>query len=576
MAALTRVLIANRGEIAVRIVQACRESGIVAIVAVVPGEEGAAADLADGSVDVPSYLDAAALVDAATRTDADAVHPGYGFLAEDAGFAERVLAADLRWIGPPPGAMRVLGDKVQARAVAQAAGVPVVPGVIGQDGEGPGGVGVAEEAAALGFPVLVKAAAGGGGRGIRRVDRRVDLPAALRAAHDEAVAGFGDGRVFVERRLAGVHHVEIQVLMDEHGTAVHLGERDCSLQRRHQKIVEESPSLVVDATLRAQLGEAAIAVARRAGYVGAGTAEFLVDRKGGWWFLEMNARLQVEHPVTEVVTGVDIVRAQLSIAAGEPLAFGATDLRGHAIEARVYAEDPARGFLPTGGRVALLDLPHRPGVRIDTALRVGDEVGLGYDPLLAKVIAWAEDRPRALARLRSALADVRIVGVTTNLGFLLDVLGQPDVVGGGADTDWVEERWQPEVPELPSGVRASTDPRDPWLAFGAITDTPEGVTVARGHAQYRGWAYQLADETLEAPTFAPPGGSLVAPMPATVVRIDASPGDHVTPGQVLAMLEAMKIQVQVVVPSEGTVASVLVRAGDVVARDQVLIELEQA
>jgi acetyl-CoA/propionyl-CoA carboxylase biotin carboxyl carrier protein len=226
--------------------------------------------------------------------------------------------------------------------------------------------------------------------------------------------------------------------------------------------------------------------------------------------------------------------------------------------------------------VALLDLPHRPGVRIDTALRVGDEVGLGYDPLLAKVIAWAEDRPRALARLRSALADVRIVGVTTNLGFLLDVLGQPEVLGGDADTDWVEERWQPEVPELPAGVRASTDPRDPWLAFGAIADGPVGVAVAGAHAQFRGWAYQLADETLDAPTFAPPGGSLVAPMPATVVRIDASPGDHVTPGQVLAMLEAMKIQVQVVAPSEGTVAAVLVRAGDVVARDQVLIELEQA
>ena len=572
MAELTRLLIANRGEIAVRIVQACRESGIAAIVAVVPGETGAAAELADASVEIGSYLDAGALVDAAVGAAADAVHPGYGFLAEDAGFAEQVISAGLRWVGPPPGAMRVLGDKVQARSVAEAVGVPVVPGIVGDAEAGD----LAAAAGALGFPLLVKAAAGGGGRGIRRVDRPEDLPDALRAAHDEAEAGFGDGRVFVERRLADVHHVEMQVLVDEHGRAVHLGERDCSLQRRHQKIVEESPSTVVDEALRAQLGEAAIAVARRAGYVGAGTAEFLVGPDGAWWFLEMNARLQVEHPVTEAVTGVDIVRAQLSIAAGEPLSLGTTDLRGHAIEARVYAEDPARGFLPTVGRVARLDLPHRPGVRIDTALRAGDEVGLGYDPLLAKVIAWAEDRPRALARLRSALTDVHVVGVTTNLGFLLDVLGRPEVADGAADTDWVERTWHADVPDLPIGVTASTDPSDPWLVFGAGPSGADGVSVAGTHAQFRGWSYLLEDEALDATMLAPPGGSLTAPMPATVVRIDAAPGDRVTPGQVLAMLEAMKIQVQVVAPTEGTVASVLVHQGDVVARDQVLIELEQA
>jgi acetyl/propionyl-CoA carboxylase alpha subunit len=257
MAEITRLLIANRGEIAVRIVQACRESGIAAIVAVTPGEAGAAAELADDSVEVDSYLDAAALVDAAVRAGVDAVHPGYGYLAEDPAFAEGVIAAGLRWVGPPPAAMRVLGDKIQARSVAEAAGVPVVPGVVGELDDG----GLAVAAEALGFPLLVKAAAGGGGRGIRRVDRPEDLGDALRAAHDEAEAGFGDGRVFVERRLDGVHHVEIQVLVDEHGNAVHLGERDCSLQRRHQKIVEESPSPVVDAALRATLGEAAIAIA---------------------------------------------------------------------------------------------------------------------------------------------------------------------------------------------------------------------------------------------------------------------------------------------------------------------------
>jgi acetyl-CoA/propionyl-CoA carboxylase biotin carboxyl carrier protein len=574
MVELHRLLIANRGEIAVRIVHACHESGIAAVVAVAPGEAGSeAAALADDSVEVSSYLDAGALVDAALRAGADAVHPGYGFLAEDPGFAERVVASGLRWVGPPAAAMRVLGDKVQARSVAEAVGVPVVPGVVG---DAVSHDELAEAAAALGPPLLVKAAAGGGGRGIRRVDDLQDLRDALRAAHDEAEASFGDGRVFVERRLTEVHHVEIQVLIDELGNAAHLGERDCSLQRRHQKIVEESPSPVVGEDFRAELGEAAISIARRAGYVGAGTAEFLVGAGGDWWFLEMNARLQVEHPVTEAVTGVDIVRTQLSIAAGEPLSLGETGFRGHAIEARVYAEDPAHGFLPTGGRVERLDLPHRPGVRIDTALRVGDEVGLGYDPLLAKVIAWAEDRPRAIARLRSALAEVRVVGVATNLGFLLDVLGRTEVADGTADTGWVERAWRADVPVLPRGVAASADPRDPWLAYGSRGGDTEDVAVAGGHAQFRGWAYRVGDEELDATTLTPPGGSLTAPMPATVVRIDASPGDRVTSGQVLAMLEAMKIQVQVVAPSAGTVKSVLVHPGEVVGRDQVLIELEDA
>jgi acetyl/propionyl-CoA carboxylase alpha subunit len=574
MVEIRRLLIANRGEIAVRIVQACRETGVSPVVAVTAGERDAQpAALADAAVEVPSYLDAAALLGAATHADADAVHPGYGFLAEDPTFAELVLEAGLRWVGPPPDAMRRLGDKTAARAVARAAGVPVVPGV---DADGMSDEAIEREAAMLGPPLLVKAAGGGGGRGMRHVDDLATLRTVLAEARRESAAGFGEGRVFLERRLERVRHVEVQVLLDDHGNAVHLGERDCSLQRRHQKIVEASPAPGVDEELRATLGTAAIAIARSGGYRGAGTVEFLLDPDDGWWFLEMNVRLQVEHGVTEAVAGIDLVRAQLEIAAGSRLPIDQADasLRGHAIEARVYAEDPANAFLPATGRVVLLELPRWPGVRIDTALRGGELIGLGFDPLLAKVIAHGEDRPAAVARLRAALAEVRIVGVATNLGFLLDALQRREVLEGTADTDWVERVWHPEVPALPPGVRAEASGPDPWVAFGGA-GTVRGVTVAGSHAQFRGWSYRLGDDDLETPAPALPGGSLTAPMPASVLRVDVEPGDAVVAGQILAMLEAMKIQVQVAAPGAGTVRAVRVRAGDIVARGDTLIELEE-
>ncbi|MDH4111176.1 MAG: hypothetical protein OEV60_00660 [Actinomycetota bacterium] len=576
MAELQRLLIANRGEIALRIVRACRESGIASVVAVTPSERaGAPAELADATIDIDSYLDARAIVEGAVRTGADSVHPGYGFLAEDAAFAQLVLDAGLRWVGPPPEAMRALGDKVAARAVAEAAGVPVVPGL---DIDHFSDEAVRREAAHLGTPLFVKASAGGGGRGMRTVRDLDELGAMVAAGRREAQASFGDGRVFLERRLERVRHIEVQVLLDDHGTGVHLGERDCSLQRRHQKIVEESPSPAVDPTLRSALGEAAIAIAERAGYRGAGTAEFLVDDHGSWWFLELNARLQVEHPVTEAVTGIDHVRAQLTIAAGERLQLDQSQVsrRGHAIEARVYAEDPATGFLPTGGRVERLDLPQWPGVRVDTALREGDVVGTGFDPLLAKVIAWGENRPHAFSRLSAALSELHIVGVATNLGFLLDVLDHPDVIDGLVDTDWVETVWVPQVPPLPEGVSASGDPTDPWVAFGsARRDLPRGVVVAGAAAQYRGWGYALAGDELDANELSRNDGSLVAPMPATVLSVDVATGDAVVAGQVVAQLEAMKIQVQVNAPSSGVVRSVHARAGDIVARGARLIELEE-
>ena len=456
--------------------------------------------------------------------------------------------------------------------------MPVVPGTTGEDLSDEE---LSEQGERIGLPLIVKAAAGGGGRGMRVVDDLADLTGAISAAREEAAASFGDECVFLERRLGRVHHVEVQVLLDDHGNAVHLGERDCSLQRRHQKIVEESPSPAVDDAMRQTLGEAAIAIALRAGYRGAGTAEFLLSDDGEWWFLEMNARLQVEHPVTEAVTGIDLVHAQLEIAAGQPLAFAPTDvsMRGHAIEARVYAEDPARGFLPTGGRVELLDLPRWPGVRVDTALREGDVVGLGYDPLLAKVIASAHDRPAAIARLRATLAETRIVGLATNLGFLLDVLDRPEVRDGSADTEYVESAWTPQVPELPEGVGAMPAEGDPWIAYGSAGAAGAadlaGVTVAGMHAQFRGWSYPLGDDDHDAAELTPSGGSLLAPMPASVLRVDVTVGDTVAAGQVVALLEAMKIQVQVVAPAAGTVSAVNVAAGAVVARGEVLIEVAE-
>jgi acetyl-CoA/propionyl-CoA carboxylase biotin carboxyl carrier protein len=567
-----RVLIANRGEIAVRVVRACREEGVEAVVATAPGDETSlAASVADDVAAVPSYLDAEALVAAALAAGADAVHPGYGFLSEDPAFADAVLAAGLRWIGPPPAAMRALGDKVEARELAEEAGVPGAPGAAGDDAA------LLAAAPGLGLPLLVKAVAGGGGRGMRAVEDLARLPDLLKAARDEATAAFGDGRVFLERRLSGVRHVEVQVVLDDHGGAIHLGERDCSLQRRHQKIVEESPSPAVDDTLRARLGEAAVAIARAAGYRSAGTVEFLLLPDGSFAFLEMNARLQVEHPVTEAVTGIDLVRAQLAIASGEPLDITQTDVafRGHAVEARVYAEDPADGFLPTGGRVARLRFPRWPGVRVDTALRQGDVVGLGYDPLLGKVIATGPARPAALARLRAALAETLILGLPTNLGFLLETLAHPDVVAGTAGTDWVTDVWRPDPPPLPEGVRADpVDPHDPWTVFGDAPPPPREVGVADGWAQFRGWAYRLAADELAPVELPPPGGSLTAPMPASVRSVDVAPGDTVTAGQTVVVLEAMKMQLAVQAPAHGEVRAVHVRAGDVVAKGQALVEVD--
>ncbi len=577
-AGLQRVLIANRGEIAVRIARACRELGIEAVAAYEPAERGALhVEVADAAVEVAGYLDAGALVAAATAAGADAVHPGYGFLAESPEFAEAVARARLVFVGPPPAALRAAGDKIEARRLAEAAGIPVTPGYAGVDLADET---LEQEALLLGFPLMVKAAAGGGGRGMRTVLAAPALPDAIAAARREAAAAFGDGRVYLERLVAEARHVEVQVLADAYGAVVHLGERDCSLQRRHQKIVEEAPSPAVDPGLRAALGRAAVALARAAGYVGAGTVEFLLGPDGAWHFLELNARLQVEHAVTEAVTGVDLVRAQLAVAAGEPLELEQDDVdwNGHAIECRLYAEDPANGFLPAAGRLLELDLPRWPGVRIDTGVRAGDEVGVRYDPMLAKVIAHAEDRDACIDRMAAVLADTAVLGVATNLGFLRWALQRPAFRAGEAGTDFVEREWSPDqVPGLPEGVRRAAVARlhadgSPWFELGP----PQlDVRAAGGFVLHEGWQFAVGgDDEPPSASALGPGGSLAAPMPGAVVRVDVHEGEHVAEGQTLVLLEAMKMELAVTAPGAGVVTGVLVAAGELVSRGQALVELD--
>jgi acetyl-CoA/propionyl-CoA carboxylase, biotin carboxylase, biotin carboxyl carrier protein len=575
VAGIARLLIANRGEIAVRVIRACREQGVEVHAVYEPDDAGALhVELADGATPVSSYLSIPDVVSAATAAGADAVHPGYGYLAENPELAEAVEHAGMRWVGPPAAAMRALGDKIAARRLAEAAGVAVAPGYAGDDLSD---TALAREAHRLGTPLLVKAAAGGGGRGMRAVDDLADLEPALASARREAAAAFGDDRLYLERRLTAARHVEVQVLADAHGACIHLGERDCSLQRRHQKIVEESPSPVVGDDLRAALGNAAVAIATAAGYRGAGTVEFLVTGDGEWCFLELNARLQVEHPVTEAVAGVDLVRAQLDIAAGEPLELeqADVDLRGHAIECRLYAEDPAAGFVPATGRLLRWRLPAWPGVRIDAGVREGDEVGVRYDPLLGKLIAHAQDRDACIERMAAALADSVVLGVTTNLGFLRWLLDQPGFRAGEAGIDFVEREWRAELaPELPEDVRRAAQAAghsDVWHAFG-----PPGahVETAGGYVLHEGWQYRVGADDSAAAVAVAPGGSLQAPMPGTVLRVDVREGQEVAAGEPLMVLEAMKMELAVPAPAAGTVTAVLVRPGDLVARGQVLAEVD--
>jgi acetyl-CoA/propionyl-CoA carboxylase biotin carboxyl carrier protein len=439
-----RVLIANRGEIAVRIERTLARLGVESVAIFSDADAGAphvrAADRAVHVGPTPareSYLRVASVVDAAVSAGADAVHPGYGFLSERPDFATACAAAGLVFVGPGPEAMALLGDKGRARAVAEAAGMPTLPGWSGDeltDAE------IVEQVGEGDLPLLVKAAAGGGGKGMRLVERREDLAEALGAARREAASAFGDERLLIERFVEPSRHLEVQVIADAHGNAIHLGERECSLQRRHQKVIEESPSPVVSAELRAAMGEAAVALARRAGYVNAGTVELIAERDdpSRFYFLEVNTRLQVEHPVTEAVTGLDLVELQLRVAAGEPLPLGQDEVRrcGWAVEARLYAENPATGFLPSSGEVVAYREPV--GVRVDSGIERGSMVGTDYDPMLAKVVAVGDDRDEALAKLRRALGELVVAGPTTNAAYLRALLTRPEVIAGDVDTGLIE------------------------------------------------------------------------------------------------------------------------------------------
>ncbi|MCZ2815082.1 ATP-binding protein [Modestobacter sp. VKM Ac-2984] len=442
------VLVANRGEIAVRVIRTLRAMGIRSVAVHSEADTGALhTRLADVAVPIGpapaalSYLSIDRVLDAARRTGAQAVHPGYGFLSENVEFARACAAAGTVFIGPPVDAIEAMGDKIRAKQTVAAAGVPVVPG---RTEPGMDDAAVARAAVEVGFPVLLKPSAGGGGKGMRVVRDPAELAEQIAGARREARSSFGDDTLLVERYLGHSRHIEVQVFGDTHGTVVHLGERECSLQRRHQKVVEEAPSPLLSEAQREAMGAAAVEAARAVGYTGAGTVEFIVDADSprDFFFLEMNTRLQVEHPVTECVTGLDLVELQLRVAAGERLPIGQDDVRltGHAIEARVYAEDPARGFLPQAGEVVGLVEPTGAGIRVDSSLRVGGVIGTDYDPMLAKVIAWGPDRETARARLVTALGDTAVLGVATNTGFLRDLLTDPDVVAGRLDTGLIERR----------------------------------------------------------------------------------------------------------------------------------------
>jgi acetyl/propionyl-CoA carboxylase alpha subunit len=533
-----KLLVANRGEIAVRIFRTCREIGIGTVAVAAPDDSGSLhARSADATIGITSYLDADEHVRAAKEAGADAIHPGYGFLAENASFAEAVEAAGLTWVGPPPEALRLGGDKVEARRVAREAGVPVLPS------------GSADE---VGFPLVVKAAAGGGGRGMRVVRIRQELDDARGAAEREATAAFADGTLYLERYLERPRHVEVQLLADAHGNVVALGERDCSVQRRHQKVLEEAPAPLIAPSLRDAMLEAAVTFGRAIGYRSAGTVEFVVDGSD-FFFLELNGRIQVEHPVTEVVTGLDLVAEQLWIAGGEELVDRSHDVGGHAVEVRLYAEDP-RTFLPQTGRVERLRLPS--GIRVDAGVEEGDEVGIAYDPMIAKLVAHGSTRPEALALLQAGLDETEVLGVTTNLPFLRWLVRHPVVRRGEATTAFLTEH--PPLSPLPL---AETAPpwRRPWrLNLPPPPPLPPPDLEAASH--------RIAAES---------GSSTVtSPMPGTVIRVEVEAGSQTRARQALVVLEAMKMEIPVHSPFDGTVSAVHVAPGDRVAGGTPLVELE--
>ncbi len=630
------ILIANRGEIACRVMRTARRMGIRTVAVYSDADAGAmhvaAADIAYPIGPAPardSYLNIARILDAARHSGAEAIHPGYGFLSENAEFAEACAAAGVVFIGPPPAAIRAMGSKSAAKSLMEQAGVPLVPGYHGANQDP---AQLATEAARIGYPVLIKASAGGGGKGMRVVERAGDFMESLAGAKGEAASSFGDDHVLIERYLTRPRHIEIQVFADTHGHTISLFERDCSIQRRHQKVVEEAPAPGMDPARRAQMGEAACAAARAIGYTGAGTVEFIAENDD-FFFMEMNTRLQVEHPVTEMVTGLDLVEWQLRVAAGQPMPAAPAAPRGHAIEVRIYAEDPDRDFMPAVGRIDHLRQPDETAnVRIDTGVRAGDTISVHYDPMIAKLIVWDQDRDGAVRRLRHALAGYELVGPRTNLDLLRRIAGHPAFAAAALDTGFIA-RHAAELTPAPSpsprevlaavaafvvGARSpvpsAADPWSPWDAAGSwrMNGSAAQEVVLHDHAGthtvriHSDWTMDLPDGTVQSgpagglngvrtaitihagadqvvaiwagvnwpfrvlDPLAPPlaehsgAGQVTAPMPGRVIELCTQPGATVSRGDILLIIEAMKVQMRLTAPRDGVIGSVRVTVGDLV------------
>ena len=649
---IRRLLVANRGEIARRIFRTAQRMGIATVAVYADGDAGSPhvreADTAialNGRSPAETYLDVGKLLEACRRTGADAVHPGYGFLSENAGFAQAVIDQGITWVGPTPATIRGIGDKLAAKRLMQTLNVPTLQAHALAPGED-----AAPAALRIGYPVLVKAAAGGGGRGMRVVDSPADLEPAIASARREASAAFGDGTLFLERWVARSRHVEIQILGDSHGQLVHLFERECSIQRRHQKIIEEAPSPALDAALREQMGQAALTAARAIGYQSAGTVEFLLSGRE-FWFLEVNTRLQVEHPVTEAITGLDLVREQLRIAEGEPLGYTQADLRidGHAIEARLCAENPAQCFLPTPGTIDVWAPATGEGVRFDSGVESGSEVSIDFDTMIAKVIVKAPTRREAASRLARVLETTRLQGITHNRDFLVSVLRSPEFLRGDTSTDFIERvaparersfsdedlalaataaalqaralrRTSAKVlASVTAGFRNSVMPpervdylvgeRKLKLEYRAQRDGSLVVSVDGSARRTRVLRSSGADidlevdgrrsalaitsvgarrlvhgefgdvELIELPRFAvagpaQAGGALKAPMPGRVLAISVAPGESVVRGQLLMVLEAMKMEHRITAPADGIVQAIRVAEGEQVANGALLAVLD--
>jgi propionyl-CoA carboxylase alpha chain len=654
MSRIDKLLIANRGEIASRIIRTAREMDITTVAVYSDADRDAPyVGEADESVHLPgtlpadTYLRADLVLAAAARTDAEAIHPGYGFLSENADFARTCAEAGIIFVGPSPQAITAMGSKIAAKDMMAAAGVPVLPGITVDDG-----VDLTAAAMEIGYPILVKAAFGGGGRGMRIVHDDSELAESVSGARREAESAFGDGTVFLEKFVESPRHIEVQIFGDRHGTLVHLGERECSIQRRYQKIIEEAPSTAVDEALRDELGRAAVAAGKALAYEGAGTVEFVMATDGSFYFLEVNTRLQVEHPVTELVTGIDLVRAQLLVAAGEPLPpeMLNTSPFGHAVEVRLYAEDVAGGFIPVAGTLDTLEFPDLPGIRVDAGFRSGSTVSTFYDSMLAKVIGYGATRDEACSRVARALRETRIHGITTNRDLLVGILREPEFLSGAIDTGYLQ-RHDPArlmaastdptrihaavaalaaqagrrlqtalLPGLPSGwrtlpsqrqvvaftagdttldVRYGFD-RDTWNV--SVGDWQPAVTVLSASAELvdaeidgvrrryritRHGAAHYVDSALGAtslheverfpdPSAVQEAGSLLAPMPGAVVRIEVIEGAEVSAGTPIIVLEAMKMEHTVRAPADGVVTLLSVSTGDQVDSGQVLAVLADA